>query len=371
MTPTTPPNKVVKPMPVVSPVMPEIPKPTQPQEEVKVVPMQSSGVNVNKEALDKKMHSEFVSGLDKPSMDYAQMSQMLNEKATKQRSEADAAKEEKRRKSKQLINTIGDGLSALSNLYFTTKGAPSVQYDPRGSLSARSQARWDEIDKNRNAEEYKQYMLNIRKRELDLKKAQEERMTQKMQNDANYQEGSLALRGAAEEGKNWRTQFTEGAKNQRQGKTIEGQNKRAEESNKTKVQVAQINQAGQNQRAAQKQKDNSVYFGKNEWLDIGELDDDAASSIYSEFPENIKAAAEKDFAQKDNLGRPKSMTPTQMRQAIGKYLKHEDAEAARSVARSKKGYGKEETTQGSKKKSAGRFGKGVGTSNMKPLTGVE
>jgi hypothetical protein len=141
----------------------------------------------------------------------------------------------------KLFRTLGDGIAAMSNLYFATKGAPSVTYDPKGSLSARAVERWDKMEALRREEEQKQYMLDMRKRELDFKKAQEERLTKKMQNDANYQGGSLALRGAAEEGRNWRTRFTEEAKNQRQENNIENQNKRAEESNKTKVQVAQTN----------------------------------------------------------------------------------------------------------------------------------
>lgn len=66
--------------------------------------------------------------------------------------------EEKRRKREQLWNSIGDGVSALSNLYYTTKGAPARKIDPRTTLSARTQERYDMIDAQRKADA--QQMLN-------------------------------------------------------------------------------------------------------------------------------------------------------------------------------------------------------------------
>lgn len=81
------------------------------------------------------------------------------------------AAEEKRRKREQLWNSIGDGVSALSNLYFTTKGAPARRIDPRTTLSARTQELYDKIDAERKSDE--QQMLNayIKQQGADSKAA--------------------------------------------------------------------------------------------------------------------------------------------------------------------------------------------------------
>lgn len=52
----------------------------------------------------------------------------------------------KRRKRDALFSSITDGLSALANLYYTTKGAPNA-FSPKGSLSERAAARWDRADR--------------------------------------------------------------------------------------------------------------------------------------------------------------------------------------------------------------------------------
>lgn len=102
----------------------------------------------------------------------AQMNKMI--KAAGEEGEAKRQEtEDKRRRRIALFNALGDGISALSNLYFTSKGAPSVQYDPRGSLSARQQARWDAIDANRKAEEEKAYVRQQNAIEKDIQAAKE------------------------------------------------------------------------------------------------------------------------------------------------------------------------------------------------------
>lgn len=60
----------------------------------------------------------------------------------------DEEKRIRREKRSNLIAAIGNGLSALSNLYYTTKGAPSA-YTPE--LSARMRERYDALEKERSA----------------------------------------------------------------------------------------------------------------------------------------------------------------------------------------------------------------------------
>lgn len=57
----------------------------------------------------------------------------------------------KRQRRNQLFAALGDGISALSNLYFTTKGSPSA--DQSKSMSKALRDAYDKADKDREAEE--------------------------------------------------------------------------------------------------------------------------------------------------------------------------------------------------------------------------
>lgn len=86
-------------------------------------------------------------------MTYVEMLQQMS--PYKPPTEEELAQERKRRKSQAIFSAIGDGISALSNLYFTTQGAPSM-FDGRATLSGTAQKRWDKIDAERktNSEKY-------------------------------------------------------------------------------------------------------------------------------------------------------------------------------------------------------------------------
>lgn len=84
---------------------------------------------------------------EKP-MTYTEMYQRLNPFRPPTAEELEA--EKKKEKREQLFASIGDGISALSNLYYTTKGAPNA-YDPGSSMSAKTKARWDKLRADRDA----------------------------------------------------------------------------------------------------------------------------------------------------------------------------------------------------------------------------
>lgn len=95
-----------------------------------------------------------------------------------------ARKKEKRDK---VFAAIGDGIAALSNLYFTTKGAPNA-FDPRNSLSAKARERWDKLNKERE-ENARYYMQEAMKAQaLDDDRDDKDRSyISKLQNDyRNY-----------------------------------------------------------------------------------------------------------------------------------------------------------------------------------------
>lgn len=264
-------------------------------------------------------------------LNYETMTKMLNEQGEQGRAKK-AEDEEKRRRRKQLFNAIGDGVAALSNLYFTTQGAPSVQYDPRGSLSARSQARWDAIDANRKAEEEKAYVLQQQAMDRALKEAKERRAEQRQaerdrKND-EYRQKQLDQRAKYQ---------TQNLDLQRYRAGLEAQAKK--ESFQNKKELEEYKQGQLNARANVKQRGSSgntpIYLQSGEVINVPSKamsSKENVSRIYNAFPDWVKEAA----FEKYNLGKyndKKQLTPTQMSQIIGEYIGHPDAAEAQNIIR--------------------------------------
>lgn len=84
----------------------------------------------------------------------------------KQPTAEELEKERKKRKRNQIFNAISDGIQALSNLYFTTQYAPN-SYNPKNSLSAKAQERYDKIDKEREGKRGNLYNILMKKYEVN------------------------------------------------------------------------------------------------------------------------------------------------------------------------------------------------------------
>lgn len=71
-------------------------------------------------------------------------------------------KREKREKAKRVIAAVGDGIRALSNLYFTSQYAPNM-YNPNDSQLAKTDARQEKLKAEReaNRDKYLQYSMRI------------------------------------------------------------------------------------------------------------------------------------------------------------------------------------------------------------------
>lgn len=80
-------------------------------------------------------------------MSYVEMFQKMS--PYKPPTEEELEKERKKEKREKIFAAIGDGIAALSNLFFTTQGAPNA-YDPKNSLSAKAKERWDKLKKERD-----------------------------------------------------------------------------------------------------------------------------------------------------------------------------------------------------------------------------
>lgn len=82
-------------------------------------------------------------------LNYAQLYEVLNAANRPETPEQQAARE-KKEKRQALFSAIGDGISALSNLYFTTRYAPD-SFTPSRAMSPTTRARWDRLRAEREA----------------------------------------------------------------------------------------------------------------------------------------------------------------------------------------------------------------------------
>lgn len=92
-------------------------------------------------------------------------------------SDEDKKKREKTERARRIISAVGDGLNALSNLYFTTQYAPS-SYNPENSLTKSTLASIEKAKKDREENETKYYSAQDR-----LAKLQQLRQNALLQRD--------------------------------------------------------------------------------------------------------------------------------------------------------------------------------------------
>lgn len=85
---------------------------------------------------------------EKPQMSYVEMYEMMN--PNKPETAEERAKREKREKGEAILSAVGDGISALSNLFFTSRYSPNA-YDPSKGMSATTKERWDRLRQEREA----------------------------------------------------------------------------------------------------------------------------------------------------------------------------------------------------------------------------
>lgn len=111
----------------------------------------------------------------KPKLSYVEMFQQMS--PYKPPTPEELEKERKKQKREAIFATIGEGISAMSNLYFTTQYAPD-SFDATKGMAATTKARFDQLKKDRenNQREYmKGFMQAMR---WDDEGAQAERVYQ-------------------------------------------------------------------------------------------------------------------------------------------------------------------------------------------------
>ena len=108
-----------------------------------------------------------------PSLSYAELYEVMNPRETAE----DKARREKKEKREKVFSAIGDGISALSNLFYTTRYAPNM-YDYSKGLSTKARDRWERINARKDAENRDWVNGYMRALQLDDAKDKDERAWQ-------------------------------------------------------------------------------------------------------------------------------------------------------------------------------------------------
>ena len=109
--------------------------------------------------------------VEAPKMDFERMAQITD--PNRPLSPQEQEKLDKRRRNDAIFSALGDGLSALSNLYFTSQGAYDMSPDPSQSLSAKSKERWDRIKAERDAKDLR-FFENVQRRQAERQKREDD-----------------------------------------------------------------------------------------------------------------------------------------------------------------------------------------------------
>lgn len=178
------------------------------------------------------------------------------------RPETNEKEEEKKQRRAQLAAAIGDGVSALSNLFFTYKGAPN-SYTGENNITAQNKVTYDKLKKERD-EKYAQYLNGyMRAFQADQANADKERAWKRqLERDKKADEDSQ---------RNYEFKVNQAAQSQ---KNFDAQLKQQKEivdaNNKARKEVAEKNAATQRSRLRGRQLtfvngDNKVTIWEGAW----------------------------------------------------------------------------------------------------------
>lgn len=189
-------------------------------------------------------------------MGYDQQIAALQEAANrvKPETEEERKKRERREKSAKIVSAVSDGLQALSNLFFTTRGAPNMYDHKEASQLTPLQEKLEKLKAERqaNADKYLQYSLKIgdaqneRAKTLREMEAQQERVKLAREKAQREQEAHGWL--AALQPDKQREQAGKATKAEQEAITAEEEAKNAPEMQKAKLETEKAR--GEAQRAS-------------------------------------------------------------------------------------------------------------------------
>lgn len=140
---------------------------------------------------------------EKKTLSYSELYELLNPKPDEEKYK----KEANRARANNAIAALGDGISALANIHFTTKGAPNM-YDGKNTLTAQTQARYDKLlkDYEENLEKYRQGRLKAEQ----LDKEWNHRAEREKAADEQFAQNQQRLKDESErQQNNWDKTFEE------------------------------------------------------------------------------------------------------------------------------------------------------------------
>lgn len=178
--------------------------------------------------------------------------------AVKPETEEERKKRERKEKSKKIISAIGDGISALSNLYFTSQYAPN-SFNPRNSsLTKLTQVlERQKAERKADADRYNNIMLRLGDvRNAKAKTLREIQAQQEAQKIARQKAENEAKRFAWEEALQPDKQLEQRAKAEKAG--YDAENSRYESENKPHELELKNNYI----KAGIRQRDASAYASK-------------------------------------------------------------------------------------------------------------
>ena len=146
-------------------------------------------------------------------------------------------RERKRKRREQIFSAVSDGISALSNLYFTTQYAPNM-YSGRNTASQRTRERWDRLaaERNANMTAYINGLTRARQADDEHDKAEREWRRQLGIDKAKAERDKAAdARAQAEEERKRALHPFEVREAEGKARTAEAQAENADELEKSKV----------------------------------------------------------------------------------------------------------------------------------------
>lgn len=183
---------------------------------------------------------------DNGRLSYATMRKVLDTQH-EQKQKIDDERAAKQRKRAMLWAAIGDGVSSLANLYYTTKGAPSA-YDPRTSLSKQAQERYDYLDELARRDRQQRIAYVERERARQAQEDYQNTMLGIRQQAAEEEANARRLQ-ALQDADRWNRKFA--FDNQvykdniaEKGKDRESRENIAAANNKTRITVAGMRKSG-------------------------------------------------------------------------------------------------------------------------------
>lgn len=147
------------------------------------------------------------------------------------------AAQQKRQRNRQIINAVGDGISALANLYYTNKSGVNA-YDPSTSLTKAAKERYDKLLAQQREDEERYKEMAYRSGAADIE------MVYRKERDAKADErADKAAEAAAEASRiaqeNWQTAFD--YNKEKDAADRQERAKAKAEDNKTKKYIADLN----------------------------------------------------------------------------------------------------------------------------------